>query len=92
MSALDRQLARIAEYVAAHNGKRPDKLTVSWRERYRLMIELRRMSRMKEIPWRKVNAYDQWLAYETYGMMKQSQIRLLGVPIVTDDMRIRHAA
>lgn len=63
--------------------KKPDKIKVSWRERYRIMIELSRMTFYTDTPWRKVPQPDTYWAKCKYEAKKMASVSIHGVPIVS---------
>lgn len=81
-SALARAQKAIMAYQISHQGRRPPKLFVSWRECYRLFIELRRLQHIKARSWREIDLCERWLAREHYAAMKRAQIMLFGVEVV----------
>lgn len=80
MGALHRAVQHIHDFRAKHGGRNPKQLTVSWRERYRLMTEMRNLGHAaKPVHWRKENKYDQFLARGVYAARKFPQVYVMGV-------------
>ncbi len=84
MTVLAKIQRDIRAYKGGHNGKPPAEIVLSgWRDRYRLLIEMRRLRYAHARPWREEHdPVDQELARELRETQKHAEIRIYGIPVV----------